>query len=394
MQSQYPRKPLARLARGLPASWFRDPAHHARELEAIWYRNWIALAREEELAGPGAWRTATVGTQPVLLVRGEDGVPRAFYNTCRHRGSILCPGTEGRFEHARIVCPYHAWTYDLAGRLVATPRRMPTPDFDPVRLALHEIGCATWGGFVFVNLAGRKAEPLARALGQAPQRFAHHRLERLRIGKRIVAEVAANWKIVCENFSECYHCPTVHPELVRVVRAYREAGAWGLRGEERLPEYAPGARTLTLDGSARIPPFADLDETERATLYVPWMVLPSLFLNVHPDYVHTHRMLPLGPARVRIVYDWLFEPQHLPQGEDLAHYTALWECTNAQDARNCEWQQEGVAARAFRHGWFVPQEFDCERFARWVRRALRSGRATRRPAPRAGSRRARRARAR
>lgn len=394
MQSQYPRKPLRRLERGLPAGWFRDPRRYERELERVWYRHWIAVAREEEIERAGAWRRITVGTQSLLVVRGEDGAARAFHNVCRHRGSILCAEDHGTFERGRIVCPYHAWTYDLSGRLLATPRRMPAAGFDAGRFRLYPAACECWGGFVFVNLAGPGAPPLARALGEAPRRFARHRFERLRIGKRIVAEVRANWKLLCENFCECYHCPAVHPELVRVVTAYREAGAWGLRGPEATAEYAPGAATLTLDGTARIPPFTDLDAAGRRTLYVPWMVPPGLFLNVQPDYVNSHMMLPAGPDKVRIVYDWLFEPEHMPRGADLDHYTALWEITNAQDARNCEWQQQGLAARPFRHGWFVPQEFDCRRFARWVRGALRGAAAKKRGARRATARRARRARAR
>jgi Rieske 2Fe-2S family protein len=365
------RRPLARLERGLPAAWYYDPAHYARELEAFWYRRWIAAARAEDIPRAGDWLALRIGTQSVILVRGEDGILRAFHNACRHRGSVLCTDDAGRFKRARIVCPYHSWTYDLAGRLVATPRRMQTPDFDMRRFPLHPVAADTWGGFVFVNLAGRGAPPLAKALGALPGRFARYGFEHLRSGRRIVADVKANWKLVAENFSECFHCPPVHPELCRIVTAYREAGAWGLRGPEPTPQFRPGARTLTPDGTARIPPFRGLGESERAMIYVPWMLPPNLFLNVHPDYVNAHLVFPTGPESVRIVYDWLFEPEHVPAGEDLAHYTALWEITNAQDARNCEWQQQGVRARAFRHGWYVPQEFDCHRFARWVRAGLR-----------------------
>ena len=186
-----------------------------------------------------------------------------------------------------------------------------------------------------------------------------------------MAEVRANWKLLAENFSECFHCPPVHPELCRVVTAYRDAGAWGLRGAETAPEFAPGAQTLTLDGTARLPPIATLGAQERRTLYVPAMLPPSLFLNVQPDYVNAHLMTPTGPQSVRIVYDWLFEPERLPLGDDdLAHYVALWDITNRQDARNCEWQQQGMHARPFEHGYYVPQEFDCHRFAQWVRQEL------------------------
>jgi glycine betaine catabolism A len=360
------RKALERLEAGLPAGWYSDPAHYERELNAFWYGRWVAAAREEELAAPGDWRRVRIGSQSIIVLRGEDLRVRAFHNTCRHRGSILCTAEQGNFPRKRIVCPYHAWTYDLSGRLVATPRRMETPDFDPQQFPLYEVAVHTWGGFVFVCLE-RNPPPF-----EAPARFARYGLETLRIGKRIVAEVQANWKLIAENFSECFHCPPVHPELCRVVTAYQDAGAWGLRSKkEEKSEYRRGAMTLTLDGSSRLEPFAGLNEQERQTLYIPEMVLPNLFLNVHPDYVNSHLVFPTGPTSVRIVYDWLFEPRHLPlPPEDLAHYVALWDITNRQDARNCEWQQEGMRSREFRHGHYVPQEFDCHRFAQWVRRGL------------------------
>ena len=365
------RVPLERLERGLPVAWYRDPVHHARELEVFWHDRWIAVARAEELSSPGEYRVVTIGTQSVILLCDTGHRLRAFHNTCRHRGSILCDGEAGRFEHGRITCPYHSWTYNLEGRLEATPRRMPTPDFDTENFSLFPVAAQTWGGFVFVHL-GNNPPPLARTLGEAPQRFKNHNLAGLRIGKRIIADVRANWKLIAENFSECLHCPPVHPEFCRVVTSYREGGAWGLRGkEETSPEYKPGATTLTLDGNSRIPAFHNLDETERRALYTPWMAPPNLFLNVHPDYVNAHMMFPTGPETVRIIYDWLFESEHMPEGADLDHYVALWDVTNAQDARNCEWQQQGMRSNKFKNGVFVPQEFDCHRFCEWVREGLR-----------------------
>ena len=379
IDEQSRREPLRRVAAGLPAFWYFDAAHYARELDAFWYRRWIVACREEEIAQPGSWRVVRIATQAVVVLRNDDGQLRAFHNTCRHRGSILCTTEQGSFARGRIVCPYHAWTYDLEGRLIATPRRIPTPDFDPDAFSLFDVAVDTWGGFVFVNLAGRESMPLADTLGELPERFARYDFGALRIGKRIVADVQANWKLLAENFSECFHCPPVHPELCRIVTAYRDAGAWGLRRDadgtpvaESQPEFKAGASTLTLDGTARLPPFRGLNSHERITLYVPFLAPPNLFLNVHPDYVNAHIMFPTGPQSVRIVYDWLFEPQHLPLSEaDLEHYVALWEVTNRQDARNCEWQQQGLQSRPFQNGVYVPQEFDCERFARWVRDGLR-----------------------
>jgi Rieske 2Fe-2S family protein len=376
------REPLKRLSAGLPSSWYYNPEQYARELEAFWFCRWLAAGRDEEIPAAGDWRVIRIGTQSIFLLRGEQGELRAFHNTCRHRGSLLCTADAGQFARRRIVCPYHAWTYDLGGKLIATPRRMPTPDFDPGKFSLFEIATASWGGFVFVNLAGRDARPLAESLGDLPERFARYGFDALRIGRRIVADVNANWKLLAENFSECFHCPPVHPELCRIVTAYRDAGAWGLHRDahgsplpESRPEFKAGARTLTLDGTARLPPIAGLDDAERATLYVPALLPPNLFLNAHPDYINAHMMFPTGPESVRIVYDWLFEPRHLPLAEDdLDHYVALWDVTNRQDARNCEWQQQGMRSREFRHGVYVPQEFECDRFARWVRAGLRGAR--------------------
>ena len=363
------RKPLERLEPGLPAAWYSDPAHYERELAAFWYAKWIAVAREEELSAPGDWRVVKIGTQSLVLVMDEK--LKAFHNTCRHRGSVLCTEEQGSFPRKRIVCPYHSWTYDLSGKLVATPRRMETPDFDMKRFPLHQVAVKTWGGFVFVCLA-KNPPPF-----EAPAKYARYGFDKLRIGKRIVADVQANWKLLAENFSECFHCPPVHPELCRVVTAYQEAGAWGLR-ESNRPEYKTGAATLTLDGSARLEPLSGLNEQEKQTLYIPEMVLPNLFLNIQPDYVNSHLMFPTGPQSVRVIYDWLFEPRHLPlSDEDLAHYVALWDITNKQDSHNCELQQQGMQSHAFEHGWYVPQEFDCHRFAEWVRLTLREAPASR-----------------
>jgi Rieske 2Fe-2S family protein len=387
------REPLERLAKGLPSSWYYDPRRYARELDVFWYSRWIVAARDDELPRIGDWRLVRIGTQSIVVLRDEQRALRAFHNTCRHRGSILCTQDAGNFARGRIVCPYHAFTYDLGGRLIGTPRRMATPDFDPRKFSLFEVAADTWGGFAFVNLAGRRAPPLGKSLDGIPNRFVRYGFERLRIGKRIVTEVRANWKLLVENFSECFHCPPVHPELCRIVTAYRDAGAWGLHRDahgaplpEGLPEFSADARTLTLDGTARLPPFSGLDKAERATLYVPAVLPPNLFLNVHPDYVNAHMMFPTGPESVRIVYDWLFEPRHLPLADaDLDHYVALWDVTNRQDARNCEWQQQGLRSREFRHGVYVPQEFDCERFARWIRAGLRAAAPGRRVASSRGA---------
>lgn len=366
-----PREALERVAPGLPASWYHDPAHYRRELDVFWHGLWICVAREEEVASPRDTRVVELGGQSLLLVRDAGGALRGFHNACRHRGSILCTEERGRLTSDRIVCPYHAWTYAMDGRLVATPRQMATADFDRANFSLARVRVECWGGFVFVNLAGEAAPPLLDCLDDIPAQFERHRLHDLRLAKRIVLDVQANWKLVLENFYECFHCPVVHPEFCEIVPAYRAAGAAGLDDASAGPEYKAGAQTLTMDGSARLPPLPGLDDKDRATLYQAQTFPPNLLLNVHPDYVNAQMVFPTGPESVRMVYDWLFEAGRLPLAEpDLEHYVALWDLTNRQDARNCEWQQRGLRSRGIEHGVYAPQEFDCARFADWVRAAL------------------------
>jgi Rieske 2Fe-2S family protein len=369
---------LERLQPSIPARYYYDPRHYERELEVFWYGMWVMAGREEEVSEPRDYKVVRIGTQSLVLVRDLDGRLRAFHNTCRHRGSILCTEEQGRLPGRSLVCPYHTWTYSLDGQLVGTPRQMESAGFDRAAYPLFKVAVDTWGGFVFVNLAGERAAPLGAALGDIPERFRNYGFADLRIGKRIVLDVRANWKLLFENFSECFHCPPVHPELCEIATLFWDAGAWDLRRDASgnpipsvRPRYKPGAATLTMDGTARIPPFKGLTAEERTNLYQSQIFRPNLFLNVHPDYVNSHQMLPTGPESVRMIYDWLFEPESLQRPEfDLDHYVALWDLTNRQDARNCEWQQEGLHARPMAHGNFVPQEHGCHQFNQWVLETL------------------------
>jgi glycine betaine catabolism A len=369
---------LDRLEPSIPARYYYDPQQYERELEVFWYGMWVMAGREEEVPEPRHYKVVKIGTQSIVILRDLDGQLRAFHNTCRHRGSILCTEEQGRLPGRSLVCPYHTWTYSLDGQLVGTPRQMETAGFDRSAYPLFKIAVDTWGGFVFVNLAGERAGPLGAALGDLPERFRNYAFADLRIGKRIVLDVKANWKLLFENFSECFHCPPVHPELCEIATLFWDAGAWDLRRDpagnpvpSARPRFKPGAATLTMDGSARIPPFRGLTADERTNLYQSQIFRPNLFLNVHPDYVNSHQMLPTGPESVRMIYDWLFEPESLTRPEfDLAHYVALWDLTNRQDARNCEWQQEGLHARPLAHGNFVPQELGCHQFNQWVLESL------------------------
>ena len=143
---------LDEIADTLPSAYYYEAEHFERELEQIWYRQWLCVGRADAVAAVGDYQVVEVGDQSVIVVRGKDDRLRAFHNTCRHRGSILCEQAQGKFRGERIVCPYHSWTYSLEGDLIATPWRLEGGGFDAAEFPLYAVAVAEWAGFVFINL--------------------------------------------------------------------------------------------------------------------------------------------------------------------------------------------------------------------------------------------------
>ena len=371
---------LTRIHRSIPNRYHYDPDHYERELEVFWYRMWINVCRAEEIANPRDFLVVPVGDQSVVITRDPKGQLHAFHNTCRHRGSVLCTEEKGRFKGGSVVCPYHAWTYSLDGKLTSTPHQLYSADFDMKDYSLYRVAIGEWGGFVFINLAGDAAEPLEDYLGPLPDSVANWHLKDARIGFRYVKEIKANWKLWHENFYECFHCPGVHPELGRIVPQFaRGLTPWDLKHEQLSdPGYAtlaPGCVTWTMDGQFSGPVFKHLSESEhtrneqRSTIYGNHPIRLNFFVSAFPDYVHTQRFRPTSPTTFEVTWDYLFEPStmELPGWEAKKAYE-LWQITNHQDAQNVEWQQTGLMSgrRVHEHGVFVPQESLPHRFNQWV----------------------------
>jgi Rieske 2Fe-2S family protein len=365
---------LERCEPTLPSRWYHDAEHHRRELEAVWYREWSCAGRADEIPKRGDYRLHRIGDQCLLVVRGDDGALRAFHNTCRHRGAELCQADSGAFRGGRIVCPYHAWTYDLAGNLLATPHRLPSAGFDPASHGLYEVPLATWGGFVFVSLEPRAS--FAQAFGEQVSVLAHWPLADLVRVQRDVHALACNWKVFWENFSECYHCPRVHPELCNLVPMYGRGVVSAEDDPRRAQSSAPGAPlrpgavTWTLDGASDLPGFASLTPEERAAGMTFVTLLPTMFVVAHVDYVRSVRVRPLGPEVTELTVDWLVAPEVAASELDRERLCAMGRLVVAQDARVCEVNQRGLRSRAHEHGVLVAQEHGVHALHCWIRERL------------------------
>jgi phenylpropionate dioxygenase-like ring-hydroxylating dioxygenase large terminal subunit len=349
----------------LPSSWYYAEDIYALERERIFCREWLCVGREEELPAPGDFLVRDVVGESIILVRNRQGVLRAFYNVCRHRGARLCRTDQGPpagmavhggvIAGRSILCPYHQWSYDLDGRLLAAPYMSTSVGFDKSGISLYPVGVEAWGGFIFVNLTPAEAGSCAAQLGEIPNRITRYPLASLRIGHSITYSVAANWKAICENYNECYHCAGVHPELCSVVPAFREAGGSGLDWSRGIA-HREGAYTFTRSGTTNRRPFPGLNQDEQER-HKGEVIYPNLFVSLACDHVAVFILRPRGPERTDIDCHFLFEPCEIDKaGFDPADAVELWDITNRQDWAICESVQRGMHSRVHQHGYYAPME--------------------------------------
>jgi Rieske 2Fe-2S family protein len=358
---------LSGLVRTLPGAYYTSEAIHREEQDRIFARRWVCVGRASRVPAPGDYVLAEVAGESLIVVRGADGVVRSFYNVCRHRGTRVCEQPAGRFAGS-IQCPYHAWTYALDGKLIGAPHLADVPWFNRAEYPLHGAAAAEWEGFVFLNLSDRPA-PLETAMAPLRGKLAARRLGALRAVRRIEYEVRANWKLFFQNFSECYHCPRIHPELIRL-SDYR-SGANDLVEGPILGGYMTIERdggSLTLSGAAASPqPLPGVEPRDHARVYY-YSVFPNLFLTLLPDYAMWHVLEPLACDRTRITCEWLFAEDAPETGAQDA--VAFWDVTNRQDWHVCELAQQGMSSRAYTPGPYAVQESLLAAFDRELLSAL------------------------
>ncbi len=342
------------LSRMLPKAAYLDEDVLAWERANV-FSGWTCLGRSSEVADPGAMRTYAAGDSSVLLVRDQRGVLRGFENACRHRGHELLPCGESSQGRA-IVCPYHAWAYDFDGSLRGAPALNRNADFDKREWSLHPVPVADWHGWAFVDPSG-SAGGFAGHVADLDPVVAGYDAGELRTVETHEYDVAANWKIVIENYQECYHCASIHPELCRVSPPrsgdnLQTTGDW-VAGWMDLRE---GAETMSLDGRSNGVAMARLDAAEQRTvMYIA--VLPNLLISLHPDYVMSHLLTPLAPRKTRISCSWAFPPAAFDKpGFDPAYAVDFWDLTNRQDWAACESVQRGMQTPSYVPGPLAPDE--------------------------------------
>ncbi len=361
-----PRATLPATAFTLPARYYTDAAVFTREQDVFFRRWWMGVGRLESMPGRGSWIRPDIAGDQIIVVRTNDeGDVRAFHNVCRHRGTRLCDNASGTFG-GRIVCPYHAWTYDYDGALVGAPHMDGTEGFSKGDYPLRDARADVWDGHVFVSL-DPGGPSLAEHLGELPAKFHAWDMASLRVGARLVYDVRANWKLVIQNYNECLHCPTLHPALNKLSHYL------GGENEPLRPTYMggrmdlnDGVETMSTSGRSACKPLAGLAADDRRRVYY-YSIFPNFLIAPHPDYVMTHTLWPEAVDRTRIVCEWLVHPDEMARpGFSLGDVTEFWDLTNRQDWHVCELAQSGISSRAYTPGPYSSREDLLYAFDRFI----------------------------
>lgn len=361
----------ASLRETLPGRWYTDPAIFAAEQTLVFEAGWFCAVLAADIPSAGDFETVQVGRESVIVARGRDGAVHASLNVCRHRGARLCTEEKGSVRRS-FRCPYHAWTYGLDGSLVTAPNIAHMPDVDRAGFGLHRVAVREWLGYVWLCLADEPpafedsvvADVTAR-LG-SPDAIVGYQVAGLALGRRITYDVAANWKQIVENFMECYHCGTIHPELTEVLPEFAD----GLAAQYFVghgAEFGASVEGFTVDGSAGLSRLPGIG-AEQDRRYYAITVRPQVFVNLVPDHVVFHRMFPISAGRTIVRCDWLYLPEVVASGADLDRSVELFHRVNRQDFEACERCQVSMDSRSYAGGGvLVPSEHHIGEFHDWVR---------------------------
>ncbi|HWT61841.1 MAG TPA: aromatic ring-hydroxylating dioxygenase subunit alpha [Ochrobactrum sp.] len=376
----------------LEQKFYTDPDYYKLDLENIFYRDWLFVGHDCELPKTGSYMTVQVGAYPVLIVRDAQGGIRAFHNSCRHRGSRICSAEKG--TAAKLVCPYHQWTYELDGRLLFA--RQVGPDFKPAEYGLKQVHCETVSGYIYVCLADEAPDFNGFRTLVEPY-LAPHNIKDAKVAFESSIIEKGNWKLVWENNRECYHCAANHPELCRT---YPEApSATGVQGVMEDPEInqlwkncasigLPAEFNMSEDGRyriTRIPLLRDavsytmsgkpavkkpLSDKVAGDTNIGAMLLfnyPSTWNHLMVDHAISFRVLPISAEETMVTTKWLVHKDAVEGVDyDLDELTHVWIQTNDQDRQIVEENAVGIRSPAYQPGpYSVEHEGGVMQFLEW-----------------------------
>lgn len=348
--------PIVDGVRTLPGKYYHSQEIYAEETEKIFYAFWLYACRAEEIPNPGDYKLIQVVDESIIVVRDKNNGIQALFNVCSHRGTQLCAEPKGNFKAKSIQCPYHAWTYGLDGTLLSAPLMTEGPMFRKADCTLPHAAVHEWEGFIFINLHKNPA-PFEKQMEALMGKFGEWKMSELRIARTIRYELNCNWKLILQNYQECYHCPGVHPLLTKltpVQSAQHDASSGAVIGG--FMDLAKEGGSMTVTGEAAAAPICGPGDRQRIYYY---SIFPNMLLTPHPDFVMFHHITALGPEKIVNECYWLFRPEVIndPKGQaGINSAVEFWDLTNRQDWMVCEQMQIGTRSKRFDRGYYSGRE--------------------------------------
>lgn len=375
---------LKSVVKSLPFNWYLKETHFKKELKKIWSNEWIYACHENNIKKPLEYITLQIAKFNIIILREKGGQIRSYINSCNHRGSTLCKETEGTLKTALITCPYHQWSYNSNdGKLIKTSSFITPNNFDKSKFGLKKVKLKIWNGLIFVNLSEKQAKwNLKSRFQDYDSIISKIEFEKFEVGHRWEKNIKCNWKIFWENYSECLHCPNIHPELSDLVPIYsrrlmdiKEDPAWQEKIKNEDPKFSGGLRkgseTWSLNGSAQGKIIKKLKNKKNFQGHIYITNWPSMFLAIFVDHVRVVRILPIDNENTQVSAEWLFEKSTYEDKKyDMKNVIDFAIKVMIQDGEACELNQKGIYNPRISAGVLMPEEYEVKRFQDWVRKKL------------------------
>ena len=362
--------------KSLPNAWYYDIKHHKKEMGTIWANQWIYACPETSLSNVYDYKTITIDTYNIILVREKEGDIKAYHNACRHRGSQILGEEKGKLQSNILVCPYHQWCYSASdGSLKSITSQPPPEKFDATKHGLIQVNTHIWRGLVFINMNMDSQWNTDNVYQHYEKVLDNYPIEHLTSGHIWRKAIQCNWKVYWENFSECLHCPNLHPELSNLVPIYAKKL---MSIKEVSPELAEkkrlktglkeGAETWSMDGSAQGHAIESYKEHVRAIGQSYSTTWPSMYLGAYGDHMRIVRLLPIDHQTTELVAEWFFPAEALQdpsyKKENVTDFAIL---VMEQDSLACELNQKGLNSAQFSEGVLMPEEHTIKDFHDWLK---------------------------
>lgn len=376
----------------LEQAFYTDENVFEQEWQHIWKKYWLFAGTTASIPRPGDFFTYQAHRDSIIIIRGNKGEVYAHYNTCRHRGSLICLQEKG--NSPKLICPYHQWVYDKDGSLLKS-RLMPD-DFDRSLFGLHPVQVQVVEGFIFISLSDNPPD-FEKVIEDYAPFLKPYKVDNAKVAFTKRYELRTNWKLVAENFRECYHCGPAHPEYCSAViganlresadeeLAVRKVG-WQQKGlatnnvnfENDSFHFAvryplrPGVLSYSLDGKAVAKPMGDHKDFDAGVLGL--VVYPNFWMDAVSDYMWTMRLTAVSPSLTYVDLAWLVD-KDANEGVDytLERLTEFWKITGEQDWELCENNFKGIESSHYQPGPYAPIEIDVVKFVDWYIERMREG---------------------